>query len=769
MRTAQAGILLVAVFAGSTIAVAEGTLADAEQRLKAADAAWLARSPATAAPLYAALLKDLPKEAEPFRGTVVLRLARARLAAGNKAGAGKALASLASLDHVPEHHALAAAELKAVIEGKGHPGLAPTATPPLGKVGVRLIVRAGAAPGGDGSEEKPLAGLAEAVAQGREWRKRGGRGSVEIVLAPGSYRQQETLTLTAADAATAESPLVIRSQDPARPAVLTGGTVLRTWTKLTAGALADRVPAGARDKVRVCDLKAHGAGPIGELVFGGFSSARARGVHHSFLTMPVPELFHKGEPQTMARWPDKGLTWLPVGAAPKKPDPRFARWTREEDLWLYGYWHWDWADAYEKVASIDKTGKINLVPPTNRYGFRRRQGCAVNALCELDQPGEWYLDTRRQLVCYYPPEGFDPEQCVLSSFRTVVSADRCSHLHLRDLEVRYVRGDALRFKDCSHLVLAGLDISRCSGMGIHIQGGLRHLIHSCRIRSMGRGGIYLGAGDWQKLIPSHSTVENCRISDLSRIDRTYTPALLPEGMGIRIRHNAFVDIPSSAIRLEASDCLIELNHFHRCVYESGDQGAIDMWANPLYRGNIIRWNDFDRIVNNHSHYGAAAVRHDDYISGFMVTENLFRQGSRRGFGSVQFNKGTDNYVEGNIIVDWHRAFSGRSVAGSGWTKGVTGHPNSKRMLAETDWKSQAWREKYPMVRDLLNGDDNHNYLVDNRRFGTGAWGGVGRAVLFANADADKTFHAPTRASVKSVLVPWRPIPIDRIGPYGGNW
>ena len=94
-----------------------------------------------------------------------------------------------------------------------------------------------------------------------------------------------------------------------------------------------------------------------------------------------------------------------------------------------------------------------------------------------------------------------------------------------------------------------------------LDGGERHLVHSCRIDGMGRGGIDLWAGDWQKLVPAHSMVENCRISNLSRIDRTYTPAVLLEGMGLKIRHNAFTDIPSSAIRLEACDALIELNYF----------------------------------------------------------------------------------------------------------------------------------------------------------------------------------------------------------------
>ena len=392
----------------------------------------------------------------------------------------------------------------------------------------------------------------------------------------------------------------------------------------------------------------------------------------------------------------------------------------------------------------------------------------MNALCELDRPGEWYLDVPRNRVLFWPPEDLDPEQCILSTFGTPIRAKACPHLQLRDLSINFLRGDALVFDECSDLLLAGLDIQDCSGLGIRIHGGKRHLVHSCRIDSMGRGGIDLWAGDWQKLVPAHSTVENCRISNLSRIDRTYTPAVLLEGMGLKIRHNAFTDIPSSAIRVEACDALIELNYFRRCVYESGDQGAIDMHANPLYRGNIIRWNDFDRIIASRmlSHRGAAAIRHDDFISGFMVAENIFRKGSGwGGFAAIQYNQGTDNYAEGNMIVDWHIAFSGVSTIGEKWTNPITKHKKSGRLLAETDWKSEAWQKKYPMVRDLLNGDDNRNYLVGNVLLGAGKWSGVGRAVTLGNRTGSKDVHGASLAELKPHLAPWYPIPIELIGPY----
>jgi hypothetical protein len=737
-----------------------------EQALAEADDTWLSGDAAMAVPRYESLLSDLPSEAEPFRATIIMRLARARLTLGDKAGCLAVLERLAQMEYVPEHHALAVRELKAVVAGKPHPGQTRTSIPAIGSVRSTLVVDSSANPGGDGTPSKPFATLEAAVEAARALRRHADKGAIEIVLEPGIYRRSQTLKLTVADAGTADSQLVIRSRDPSKPATLTGGTVLRLWTTVDDTSELSQLPEIARDDVRACDLSANGVAEMGELVFGGFGSKRAipKG-NHRFATLPVPELFHKGEPQTMARWPNDGMTRIPVDEVPESETQRYRRWAKERDLWLHGYWWREWADAYEKVASIEPSGLIRLVPPTSGL-FTMRQGRAVNALCELDSPGEWYLDVERNRVLLWPPEGFDPEQCVLSTFGTAIHAKDCRYLQVRDVSVNLVRGDALIFDDCSDLLLAGLDIQDCSGLGIRIHGGKRHLVHSCRVDSMGRGGIDLWAGDWQKLAPAHSTIENCRISNLSRIDRTYTPAVLLEGMGLKVRHNSFIDIPSSAIRLEACDALIELNHFRRCVYESGDQGVIDMWGNPLYRGNIIRWNDFDRIIASDKHRGAAAVRHDDFISGFMVTENIIRKGSGWGaFGAIQFNQGTDSYVEGNVIVDWHKVFSGGSVADDRWAEVITTHGNSKRMLAETDWKSKAWQKKYPMLRDLLNGTDNHNYLVGNLLLGAGEWGRVGRAINLGNRTGSKDVHGATLAELKPHLVPWYPIPVELIGPY----
>ena len=133
---------------------------------------------------------------------------------------------LQKLDYVPEHHALRAMELKAIISGKPHPGLQRTEIPTPGNPETTIYVNSGAAPHGDGSISNPLRTLQDAVLLSRKARVKNNGEPVEIVLAPGTYLQKQTVLLSAEDGG-----LVIRSEDPENPAVLSGGIVQKNWKK----------------------------------------------------------------------------------------------------------------------------------------------------------------------------------------------------------------------------------------------------------------------------------------------------------------------------------------------------------------------------------------------------------------------------------------------------------------------------------------------------------------------------------------------------------
>ncbi|MFQ9802039.1 MAG: hypothetical protein ACLR23_27605 [Clostridia bacterium] len=34
-------------------------------------------------------------------------------------------------------------------------------------------------------------------------------------------------------------------------------------------------------------------------------------------------------------------------------DPRPSKWAANSDLWVHGYWCWDWANSYEHVTELD--------------------------------------------------------------------------------------------------------------------------------------------------------------------------------------------------------------------------------------------------------------------------------------------------------------------------------------------------------------------------------------------------------------------------------
>ena len=94
------------------------------------------------------------------------------------------------------------------------------------------------------------------------------------------------------------------------------------------------------------------------------------------------------------------------------------KWAAEPDLLLYGYWFWDWADSYDRVASIDPEKRvITLARPWHNYGFRIvAPFYAYNALSELDQPGEWYLDRVNGRILMYPPSDPQGATVELSTF-----------------------------------------------------------------------------------------------------------------------------------------------------------------------------------------------------------------------------------------------------------------------------------------------------------------------------------------------------------------
>lgn len=572
-----------------------------------------------------------------------------------------------------------------------------------------------------GTARRPFSSLERARDEIRALRRQHSLppGGVEVRIQPGDYRVHQTFRLGEIDSGTATAPILYRAARGEAPR-FTGGVRLRHFRLTDDPDILARLPDSARGRVWEADLAAAGVTNLIPLELGGFASGRG------FRTHPAMELFVNGEPMTLARWPNEGfvktgevpgpLTLQGWDRRPGSPEGRFryegdrpARWVGEPDAWLYGYWYWDWADSYERIERLDpEKREITLAKPWHTYGYRQGQRFhAVNLLAELDVPGEWYLDRRRLRVFLVPKSNLRRASVELSvAAFPLVEMDGASHVRFQGLVWECGAADGIRIVGGTDCRLEGCVVRQMAGNGVEVRGGAEHVLRSCDLHTLGRGGIVLEGGDRRRLTPGHHRVENCHIHHLSRLDHTYTPGVWVDGVGHGIRNNLIHHVASSAMRVEGNEHLVELNEVHRVLLESDDQGAVDMFGNATYRGNVYRHNYFHHLgkwegAGDDPHTQRAGVRLDDAICGVVVESNIFQRCStgRTHFGGVQIHGGKENVVEGNLFVDTAAAVSFTPWGDRRWREFVA------KALDAPAINRDLYLARYPSLARLPEGHD----------------------------------------------------------------
>jgi hypothetical protein len=550
--------------------------------------------------------------------------------------------------------------------------------PPLPPAAITLHISPRGNDSNPGTDDKPLASLEGTRDRLRSLRKSSSvpAGTILVLVHGGEYRVTRTLHLAAEDSGTESSPVVYRAA-PRETARFTGGVRLHDFKPVADPEFLKRLPPQSRGKAVEIDLRTAGITNLLPLELGGFASGRG------FKTHPAHELFFNGEAMPLARGPNEGFLRI-ADVAVKDGTKGYdregsktgkfyyngnvpARWANEPNLLLYGYWFWDWADSYERVTNIDTEKRlITLAKPWHTYGYSiGAPFYAVNALCELDLPGEYYLDEQKLRLVFYPPS--DPEKATIELSvlaEPMMELSNVSQIRFERLTWELGCNDAIHVNGGTNCVFAGCVIRNLAGTGIELNGGQQNGLLSCNIYSLGRGGVVMRGGDRKTLAPGGHFIENCDIHDLSRIDHTYTPAVALGGVGHHIAHNRFHDILSSALNVGGNNHVIEYNEVFEVVKESDDQGGVDMFGDPTFRGNIYRFNYWHHIGNwratgEQPKCGQAGVRLDDAISGTLVYGNVFERCStgKDGFGGVQIHGGKDNIVDNNLFIDCAAAIS----------------------------------------------------------------------------------------------------------------
>ena len=631
----------------------------------------------------------------------------------------------------------------------------------------------------------PLATLTGARNAIRAWRVKQGNptaipeDSFTVIIHEGIYTLDKAFALEKQDSGAHEASITYRAAK-GESVRLIGGRVVPEFSAVSDPAILKRLDESAREHVLQANLKALGITDLG--------SAKGEGI----------EVFFDGQPMHIARWPNEGFTKITdivvkdghkIHGIPGSKTGQFLyegdrpkRWTDEPDLWALGYWFWDWREQPMKIASIDtKAKKITLATPEHGYGYRKGQWYYIyNALAELDQPGEWYLDRENGTLYFWPPKATESAETLISVIPSAVTMKDVSHVTLSGFTIEATRGTGLIVRGGSNVFITQCTLKNLGGNAISIAGGKQHTVIGCDITQTGSGGISLSGGNRTTLEPGGHLAENNHIHHYARTKRTYSSAIQLSGVGNRARHNLIHNAPHMAIGFGGNDHLMEFNEIHSVCYESNDAGAIYAGRNWTMRGNVIR-NNYLHHINGFEGKGCVGVYLDDMFASAEITNNVFYKVTRAAF----IGGGRDCKVENNLFVDCTPALHIDARA-LGWAHGHADEwleeVKTKGTLSGIAYNKPPYSKRYPALAKILEGEPKApegNSIRKNVSWG-GKWDGVNKQArpyvdLSDNLiDVDPLImdieKGDFRLKKNSPAFPFgfNPIPVEKIGLYKSN-
>lgn len=311
-----------------------------------------------------------------------------------------------------------------------------------------------------------------------------------------------------------------------------------------------------KDNIKMLDLKAYGVTQeqIGQIrAFGAYNTDEKYDESGSLYC----ELFCDGERMTLSRYPNEGEENLRTGriidngdskeiytssgtqqnpdwqdmknprggtfAVDKEVLNRINGWKNSDDIWLFGYFQYDWADSTTPLASFDD-GSVTT-EYASVYGFKEDMPYYFfNVFEELDTVGEWYIDKENSVLYFIPPEDFENKSLELSlETDDLIILDNAENIIFDGITFCGTRAGAIKGTG-SNITVENCTIKNVGENAIEIEGN-KILVENNTITATGKAGVVLTGGDRENLVSSENMVTNNLIYDWSQVYQTYQAAV----------------------------------------------------------------------------------------------------------------------------------------------------------------------------------------------------------------------------------------------------
>lgn len=579
-----------------------------------------------------------------------------------------------------------------------------------------------------GSNDAPFATLTRAKNAIRERKEENGlpKGGINVYLMDGTYYMASGLTFTEEDSGTKDCPITYCAYGDAEVTLQYAITLKgKDFAPISDKAKKRLRTKSAKKNVVQLNLTQYGLTreDWGKLyAFGSYNTA----AFYKDAKGPIfCRLYVNNKAATLARYPNEGF--LKIGKVynegtildGKQPgDIRYPKggtfafnnevkkhiksWKSLKDVWMYGYYYYDWADSSIPVKSVNLERNSLTTAQSSFYGFQKdARYYFFNVFEELDSENEWYLNRNTGMLYLYTTK--DVSQLELSlalSTDDAVTVDHADYLTFKNINIKgtkgngfVINGDYNCVNDCT--------ICNISGGGVSAKGE-ENRVTDCTIYNIGSYGIILYGGDREKLTSCNSIASNNLIYHWAEIYTTYKAAVEANGVGITISHNEIYDAPHVAILYYGNNNIIEYNDIHDVCKETSDAGAIYAGRDWTCQGNVIRYNSIRDIKSAAG--SPNGIYWDDCLSGQTAYGNILMNIGGAGF---LIGGGRDNSIEENLIYDAEYAIyyddRGREgIVYNGWYAGNV-NPMDGVMwvnLFRMPYRSEIWKESYPKLSQI---------------------------------------------------------------------
>lgn len=615
-------------------------------------------------------------------------------------------------------------------------------------VAAALIFAVGCAGAAEVVSVKPGDDLAAVRDRVRAWRGQNAARKtqrVTIELQAGRYERSQPLELGPDD-----SFVTWRAANGAEVRVSGGQLVSTPPCPVTDAAILAQLPENAREHVVQYDLDQLGIADWGSYLYNSEDAVQRRvantwgqgeftmGSHPVPKDMPTAgrmELFVDDRPLVVAR-SRKGVVYhieTLTGPTIQAKGREFGRsavgafiaqenvpaaWAGEPDPFVCGCWCHDWAEQHQRIEKFDPaTRAFELSKPYHQYHYAKgAYFFGVNMLCELDEPGEWYIHRgTRKLIVWMPPSKEARPRVELSRASRLFELTGAKGVAFEGLTLEACRNSAVRMKDCSGCVLASCTVRNVGQHALIVEDGTSCGARRCAFYGMGGGGAWLVDDNRKSLVPSGHFVEDCDIHDFGRWNRMYRPGVCLSGVGMRVVRTRIHDAPHAAVLYFGCDHLMQSNEISRVCAGSKDCGAFYSGRSWLLRGNRILDNFFHDIVGLDGNM-TRTIYLDDSMAEVKVVGNRFE----RCTWSLFIGGSRENVITNNVFIDCPGAIY-VDKRGMGWQHphidGRLKEMSGKGTLYGLPFRTGVYAERYPAVRNLPGGHPYEpvlNVIAHNR-------------------------------------------------------